>query len=295
MSTVPSTTEAAEALGFPGVQFGVSSDGLPVALVADTAFAMMTSRDGTFSLATAWKINRPLDQWKRSDFYSFSGELADEADFRAKVAENAEHQREKQSLGRREIGGNSSSPWGTAQSALLYAEGVISFSTASHGGFRLSPDRNAEVRADLRSSGGWYEEDEAWAIVALTFPALFTAFERRCAAQTIKDSWPEAWEAIHGTVLAPGESRTKDRHLFEREHVADWVVISAINSSHREGFVECVATMGGKRDRQSQERRFLVPKSEYDMGRFGFVIDPARHSDYRGPSDFIGWQRGNAA
>jgi hypothetical protein len=122
------------------------------------------------------------------------------------------------------------------------------------------------------------------------FPHLFTALERRHAEQTIKDSWPDAWEAIFGTVLAPGESRTKDQRAFEIEHANDWVVISAITSQQEKGFAECIATPGGRRGEGTEERRFLVPADEFDIGRFGFVIDPERHAVYAGPSSFIGWQ-----
>lgn len=134
------------------------------------------------------------------------------------------------------------------------------------------------------------EEDECWAIVAISFPHLFTAFERRRAEQTIKDSWPDAWEAIFGTILAPCESRRKDQRAFEAEHAADWIVVSAIASDQQKEFVECVATPGGKRGPGTEERRFLVPSGEYEIGRFGFVIDPDRHPVYAGPSSFIGWR-----
>ena len=142
----------------------------------------------------------------------------------------------------------------------------------------------------LRARGGWYEEDEAWAIVAITFPHLFTSYERRCAERTIKDSWPDAWEAIFGIVLAPGESREKDRRAFETEHADDWIVVSAITSDQHPGFVEVVATPGGRRGAATEERRFLVPSDEYRMGRFGFVVDEAHHQVYSGPSSFIAWQ-----
>ena len=56
----------------------------------------------------------------------------------------------------------------------------------------------------LRAAGGWYEEDECWAIVAIAFPELFTTLERLHAEQTTKDSWPDAWETIFSTILAPG-------------------------------------------------------------------------------------------
>uniref|UniRef100_UPI001953140B hypothetical protein n=1 Tax=Escherichia coli TaxID=562 RepID=UPI001953140B len=76
-----------------------------------------------------------------------------------------------------------------------------------------------------------------------------------------------------------------DKRAFETANAKNWVVTSAISSSYRPGFVECYAKMGG--DRSSKvKRRYLVAESEYDMRRFGFVIDEARHEVYSGPSDF---------
>lgn len=274
----------------PPVEFGRCSEGFPVARVGDNAFAMLPGPIDRHYLASGWRISRPLAVWRRSDFYGYDGELSDEAAFRARVAENAEHQRERKALGRREIHSRVHTPWGTSQGATIYAEGVVCHSTAGHGGFHLSAERNCMVHPMLRVPGGYYEEDEAWAIVAITFPDLFTSFERRCAEKTLKDSWPDAWEAIFATALQPGESVEKDRRTFEREHATEWIVVSAIASSRQKGFVECVATPGGKRGPGAEERRFLVPSDEYKVGRFGFVIDPDRHAVYGGRSDFVGWQ-----
>ncbi len=273
-----------------GVSFGRSSDGMLVALLGDHAFAMMPTRDGRHYLASGWHISRPISEWKRDDFYGHGGDLADEAAFRAKVLEQAEHQRQRAALGRRDIRSTANTPWGPSQGATVYADGVVCHSTAGHGGFQLLANRNAQVHSTLRASDGFYEEDECWAIVAITFPDLFTAFERRCAERTIKDSFPDAWETIFGTILGPGESRTKDQRAFEARHARDWVVVSAIASDQQPGFVECVATQGGDRRQRIEERRFLVPSDEYNVGRFGFVIDPVRHAAYDGPSSFIGWQ-----
>lgn len=290
MSASPSENAAAGTEAFPPVEFGRCGEGFPVARVGDNAFAMLPGRDGRQYLASGWRISRPLVEWRRSDFYGHNGELPDEAAFRVKVAENAEHQRERNALGRREAHSRAQTPWGTSQGVVIYAEGVVCHSTAGHGGFHLSAERNRMVHPMLRVPGGYYEEDEAWASVAITFPDLFTSFERRCAERTLKDSWPDAWEAISGVVLDPGESHEKDRLAFEREHAADWIVVSAITSSLQNGFFECVATLSGKRGSGTEERRFLVPASEYAIGRFGFVIDPDRHAAYGGPSDFVSWQ-----
>lgn len=292
MSALPSERPAPSPQVFPPVELGRCSEGFPVARVGDTAFAMLPGPNDRHYLASGWRISRPLAEWRRSDFYGHGGELFDEAAFRARVTENAEHQRERKALGRREVHSRARTPWGTSQGATIYAEGVICHSTAGHGGFHLSAERNRKVHPLLRVNGGFYEEDAAWAIVAISFPDLFTSFERRCAERTLKDSWPDAWEAIFAIALQPGESVEKDRRAFEREHATDWILVSAITSSRQKGFVECVATLGGKRAPGAEERRFLVPSDEYEAGRFGFVIDPDRHAVYGGPSDFVGWQAG---
>ncbi len=111
----------------------------------------------------------------------------------------------------------------------------------------------------------------------------------------MKDSWPDEWETIFKTVLQPGESWTKDRRAFEREHADDWIVVSAITCEHEKGFVEVVATPGRRRGEGTEERRVLVPSDEYRVGRFGFVIDADRHRVYCGPSSFVGWQGRTAA
>lgn len=276
--------------GFPRVSFGRSADDMLVALVGDHAFAMAPARDGRRYLVTGWRIRRPMAEWTRDDFYGHSGELAGESAFRAKVLEQAEHQRETAALGRREVRSWAHTPWGPSQGATVHAEGVIFHSTAGHGGFHLSSERNDKVHPMLRAADGFYEEDECWAIVVFTFPHLFTRLERRSAERTMKDSFPDAWEAVTGKVLQSGESWKKDERAFLADHAADWIVVSAITSEQHKGFVECIATPGGKHDPGTEERRFLVPAGEYDIGRFGFVIDPDRHAVFAGPSSFIGWQ-----
>ncbi|MBO9463333.1 MULTISPECIES: hypothetical protein [Stappiaceae] len=274
----------------PEVRFAISAEGFPVAQVGDTAFAMLPGRGDIYFLATAWCVRRPPDELVRNDFYGHGGVLGGEEAFRAKVLEQDEHAREKRALGRREIHCNADTPWGPSQGATVYAEGVVCHSTAGHGGFHLSSDRNAKVERRLRRPGGWYEEDAEWAIVALTLPHLFTSFERRSAERTVKDAWPDAWEAIFCTVLEPGQSHEKDRRTFHARHADDWIVISAIRSEQQDGFVEVIATLGGMRGQDAEQRRFLVPAAEYKIGRFGFVVDPARHDAYDGPSSFIGWR-----
>ena len=170
-------------------------------------------------------------------------------------------------------------PWGTSQQSYYYADGILCHSTAGHGGFHLGSERNAMVHAMWRNGDGWYEEDAEWAKVAFSFPRLFTTRERRCAAESLRNDYPDVWEHIHGVTLAPGESRVKDERQFRQRHAADWVVVSAIRSDRHPGFVECVAKIGGNRS-LADERLYLVPGHEYQAGRFGFVIDEREHQRF---------------
>ncbi|MEF0865062.1 hypothetical protein QDX27_14895 [Rhizobium sp. BR 318] len=277
-----------------GVEFARAADDMAVARIGDLVFAMVPAGGGQYLLASAWRVSRPLAALKRDDFYSHHGAVADEAAFRDRMIEQAEHSRELGLLSRQSVRMTCSTPWGASQSATVYADGIVSHTTAGHGGFQLSSARNARVHPMLRADGGWYEEDAAWAVVALTFPDLFTAYERKCSDKTIRDSWPDVWEAISGRPLAPGECYEKDARAFARQHAGDWIVISALRSDHNAGMTEVIATIGGKRGERVKERRFLVPSDEYAIGRFGFVIDEARHAVYDGPSSFAGW-RGRAS
>jgi len=272
------------------VTFGVSADGFPVACIGDTTLAMVPMADGSAAfLASAWRLTRPLSELKRQDFLGHVGRLKGEAEFRARVFETVRHRAELAALRRQQVHMSCSTPWGASQQATIYADGIVSHTSSSHGGFHLSAARNVKVLPTLRNASGWYEEDAEWAIVALTFPDVFTTYERRCCDETVRNTWPVEWEQIHGRSLEPGESWIKDKNAFEQMHVGDWVVTSAIRSSLQAGMVEVVARRSSAGISQDEESRFLVPSAEYETrGRFGFVIDEQRHAVYEGPSDFLG-------
>jgi hypothetical protein len=269
------------------VSFYRTCDGFLAARLGERAFLALPSKSGGISVASARHVDKLPEEWRPSDFYIVERFLEDEAAFRRHVAEIADHERELLTLDRREIKTSAVTPWGTAQVSWVYDEGVVCHSTASHGGFHLDEERNAFVHPAYRNADGYYEEDCQSSKVAATFPGLFTDYERRCADQTLRNCEPDAYEVVNNVVLGLGESHAKDARWFRLDHARDWIVISAIKSRQRSGFVECVATLGG--DRRGAERRFLVPECEYDPGRHGFVIDPARHETYDGPSSFVGW------
>jgi len=271
------------------VSFHRTRDDFLAARLGERAFLGLPSKSGGIFAASACHINKPPEEWRPSDFHIFERLVEDEADFRRHVAELADHERQLLELDRREFKSNAVTPWGMAQISQVYDEGVVCHSTASHGGFHLGEERNALVHPAYRNADAFYEEDSEWSKVAATFPHLFTDYERKCADQTLRDWEPDAYEVVNNVVLGPGESRVKDARQFRLNHARDWLVTSAIKSRQRSGFVECVAKLGG--DRRGAERRFLVPEAEYDPGRHGFVIDPARHEAYDGPSSFVGWAR----
>lgn len=271
------------------VSFHRTRHGFLAARLGERTFLALPSKFGGVLVAGARHIDKPPEEWRPSDFYMVERLLEDEAAFRRHVAEIAGHECQLLTLDRREIKTSAVTPWGTAQISWAYGEGVVFHSTASHGGLHLDEKRNALIHPAYRNAGGYYEEDSEWSKVAATFPGLFTDYERKCADQTLRDCEPHAYEVANNVILGPGQSCAKDARQFRFDHARDWVVVSAIKSRQSPGFVECVATLGG--DRRGTERRFLVPEAEYDSGRHGFVIDPARHEAYDGPSSFAGWAR----
>ena len=257
-------------------EYGTTADGHLAARIADIAYIAIPATQG-FRLASGWRLSRPIDEWSEADVCGSEGVVADEAAFRVHIEDVATHLTQRNALGRKEVHMRVSTPWGMSQGATVYVDGIVCHSTASHGGFKLDRARNAAMPRALRIDGGWYEEDGEWAKVALGYPDLFTDREKASADRTLRDWYADAWEAVHGRALLPQESFQRDRERFEREHTADWVVISAIRSEWHPGYVETVATLGGLRLDGVRQRRFLVPDDEYTAGRHGFVIDLERH------------------
>lgn len=75
-----------------------------------------------------------------------------------------------------------STPWGLSTTRTVFADGIIFYTTDSHGGFWLSEQRIAELPPELRSLGTWcgqpwYEEDCDAHLVMLAFPQFFTDAE----------------------------------------------------------------------------------------------------------------------
>lgn len=138
-----------------GVEFGQTVEGFPVARLGDLLLAMLPRAGGGWRLASACFLTQPLSEMKRDHFYGHDRDLTDEAAFRARVLETAEHRRELAALQRVQTRMVRSTPWGASQLATIYAEGIVAHVTAGHGGFRLSAERNARVMPALRIGACW--------------------------------------------------------------------------------------------------------------------------------------------
>jgi hypothetical protein len=83
------------------------------------------------------------------------------------------------------------SPWGQVQSSTaIGTTGIYKVETSEHGGLFVPNDLLETMPAALRTNvygrGNWFEEDCEWALVALAFPAQFTAKQLGFARLTIE-------------------------------------------------------------------------------------------------------------
>jgi len=63
-------------------------------------------------------------------------------------------------------------PWGQSDSKEILADGIVSYSTPSHGGIRLSAERQAQIPAGVKNflnTLEWWEEDCDWVVPYILF------------------------------------------------------------------------------------------------------------------------------
>lgn len=72
-------------------------------------------------------------------------------------------------------------PWGLTNDVAVLEHGILRVDTPSHGGYYVPdevleriPEAHRAYAARWSGSEHWYEEDCAWAAVALAFPEIFT-------------------------------------------------------------------------------------------------------------------------
>lgn len=102
---------AAPTPDFSGVEFATSADGMPVARINDLVLAMITSPSTFAYVASAAAVGRPLSELTRADFIGHDGRVANEAEFRMRVAETAGHKHDLATLNRMQTRMSTSPPW----------------------------------------------------------------------------------------------------------------------------------------------------------------------------------------
>ena len=125
---------------------------------------------------------------------------------------------------------------------------------------------------DERKAGVWFEEDCAWAAVALAFPELFEAEQVKAAHSTTKNYNPDEYTLATGEAVDPADSWVLRKRVFYNENHERFVVTSACGSWHArcpEGKVLCTA----QRSSDGATREALVDQADYDArGEFGYVL-----------------------
>ncbi len=178
----------------------------------------------------------------------------------------------------------SNTPWGEVQSAKILTDGIVFLSTAGHGGFYLSKEKNQTVNKLWRNVNGFYEEDCEWGIVCLTYPGFFSPEDQAAALRTIKNDWPDEYTSIFKQTIPICESSTLRERAFNAANKDNYVVNSAFGDWHEKvpnGYVVGCATIAGRRNNGgNHEKWFLIPEKEYNnRPEFGFIVDPARHDE----------------
>lgn len=165
-------------------------------------------------------------------------------------------------------------PWGKPTNIIPIAEGITSYTTASHGGIHLSPERQEQMPEVLRLNGRWYEEDCNWCLVAVAFPTLFID-KYEYAVKTLKNWHPDRYEKFCHVELKPGESYIKDERLFKEINKDKFIMVTACGSWHSKVPTGMVGVWT-KRPSDDAAKYFLIPESEYSIP---FAVDEDKYTE----------------
>lgn len=203
----------------------------------------------------------------------------------------------------------SNTPWGKADYVDKPADGIAVVGTPSHGGVKLSAERNRGIPEELRNRDAWYEEDTESQIVGYYYPEAFPHFvhaeggreqAREHFASSLKNWYPDAYEKVTGEEVSPEESYTRREQIkkaedarFRQENKNEFIStgFSPTTTGKKEGAYAFVPdgyeVLNTKKESTGEERQYLVPKHEalpegQRVWNDRLVIDPERHVDVTG-------------
>lgn len=185
------------------------------------------------------------------------------------------------------------SPWGVVQAAEQPLPGIWQVSTASHGGFLLSGERQSAMPDVLRLDDAAYEDDVDWARIMVAFDDEFRSSrlpepeaQIEQARATLRCWLPDLWTAHTGEPVAG-----RDSHVVLRraallaalgKHVvtaawgdwADWVPAGKVGVSA--SVVARVDHKGFATYVPGSAVTALLDQSAYKAGH-GFVLEDHPH------------------
>lgn len=291
------------------VNYERTADGDLAARVAHLVVGLIPMKDGTLRTLSAFTGKSPA-KCSRSDFHPSGFHANDEDGFRLEVEGFAHHERQKAALGREEIPHallrGFQTPWETPDHGSIYAPGIASVSTRSHGGFILTAEMNERIDERWRApSGGYagsaddvldpewrtrgnelpgfafYEEDEQWAIVAVSFPELFTDREMEFANRTLRNAYPDVWESVTGGTATAENSSGRRKAEFRKAHAGRWLVTCAVKDKQDAARVVVTAYKDGRDEHgrtTGAPRHYSIDSEDYsrrlkESGVYECVID----------------------
>lgn len=177
-------------------------------------------------------------------------------------------------------------PWGPAQSVDHVADGVVFVSTAGHGGYKLSPERNRAIPTAYRDRSGWYEEDSERRIVefyhfdGIARPDADRTRDERLTEldQGLRDWYPEKWEKVNGRTLEPGESYIKDQLMWGANNADEYVMRS------QQIIEDDLILVTARRQSTGDEDRFILTREQRDAARNEATDELGSNSRFRVPA-----------
>lgn len=153
-------------------------------------------------------------------------------------------------------------PWGKSQDQEKITRGINFYSTAGHGGYKVSAKLNEQIPDFMRNEDGWYEEDCEWCIPAIIFHEYFKQDVIDIAVATFRNWFPDAYEQFYQVELQPGESHERDRQQFAIDNYNNFVGTSAFGDWH-DTVPSGMVGVYFKRESDGMQIGKLIPQQEY--------------------------------
>ena len=186
------------------------------------------------------------------------------------------------------VGYGARTPWGPAQHEERVADGIVFVPTETHGGYKLSPERNASIPPAFRNGSGWYDEDDDRVYVELYhYDAVFNRrqdVDRDRSAdlerfdQKIRDRNPDGYEKAHKVTLEPGQSRAKDERVWGEDNADEYVATA------QETIEDGLILVTARRASTGDVDQFILNRVTRDEAKAEAADEPGAGGRFRVPA-----------